>query len=278
MAWNQPTLWAIRGNMFSVHGKICQSSAINHHAKGLQLEPLLSFIGEKIMSNSNKITVSTSNIKMGNIPSFSTAPGADFGCRMADTSHCDPDKKYRTGGKPCYVPNFAKLRPSVQQSYLKNLSLVDTDLATVERQLSAWLVLQDPAKFRWHVSGDVYSAEYLDMMIRLAQRHKRIKFLCYTKAIRVIRGRVADLPDNLIVYVSAMTQAQVNFLQNDPELCTLPIAYATTDLPDQDNKPSNKARVPGFLNCAEQLIGHERITCRTCNICWSRKNVRFYPH
>ena len=108
------------------------------------------------MSNS-KITVSTRNKKMGHIASFSTAPGKDFGCRMADTSHCDPDKKYRTGGKPCYVPNFAKLRPSVQQSYLKNLSLVDQDLALVEKQLNAWLVLQDPAKFRWHVSGDIYN-------------------------------------------------------------------------------------------------------------------------
>ncbi len=223
-----------------------------------------------------KITVSTSNKKMGNIPSFSTAPGADYGCKAADTSGCDPSAKYRTHGTACYVPNFSRMRPSVQKSYLKNLSLVDTDLSMVEKQLSAWLTLQDPSKFRWHVSGDIYSSEYLSMMIRLANRFKRIRFLCYTKAIRLVRGRVAELPDNLIVYVSAMTAKHVEYLQADPELSVLPIAYATTDI--EDNKPSNKARVPGFLNCAEQVAGYKKITCRTCQICWSRKNVRFYPH
>jgi hypothetical protein len=47
MAWNQLTLSGTPSISALVRGRQFQYSATNYHAKGLQLEPLLSFIGEK---------------------------------------------------------------------------------------------------------------------------------------------------------------------------------------------------------------------------------------
>lgn len=60
--------------------------------------------------------------------------------------------------------------------------------------------------FRWHSSGDIPDADYLDMMVRVAEELPGTKFLCFTKKYELVNSRIEQhgkLPDNLNIVLSA---------------------------------------------------------------------------
>ncbi len=60
--------------------------------------------------------------------------------------------------------------------------------------------------FRFHVSGDIPDADYLDRMIRIARRNPHCEILCFTKKYALVNAALdADpiLPDNLHLILSA---------------------------------------------------------------------------
>ena len=70
---------------------------------------------------------------------------------------------------------------------------------------------------RWHDAGDFFSPEYLDMALKMAQKHPKVKFYAYTK---MAGAALAQKPNNFIINWSegANTSQEKQIKQNDPNL------------------------------------------------------------
>lgn len=70
---------------------------------------------------------------------------------------------------------------------------------------------------RWHDAGDFFSPEYLDMALKMAQKHPNTKFYAYTK---MAGAALAKKPDNFIINWSegAHTSQEKQVKAQDPNL------------------------------------------------------------
>ena len=70
---------------------------------------------------------------------------------------------------------------------------------------------------RWHDAGDFFSPEYLDLALKMAQKHPKVKFYAYTK---MAGAALAQKPNNFIINWSegANTTQEKQVKQNDPNL------------------------------------------------------------
>ena len=70
---------------------------------------------------------------------------------------------------------------------------------------------------RWHDAGDFFSPEYLDLALKMAQKHPKVKFYAYTK---MAGAALAQKPSNFIINWSegANTTQEKQVKQNDPSL------------------------------------------------------------
>jgi hypothetical protein len=119
--------------------------------------------------------------------------------------------------------------------------------------------------FRWFSSGDIVNQTFLNGMVRVAERCKQTKFLCFTKKYELINEylNVAELPKNLKIVLSAWDK---DFKVDNPH--NLPMTYI--NFKDQ----TRNADIPEF---AIPCVG----TCSKCKACWSLKkgqSVYFNQH
>jgi hypothetical protein len=70
---------------------------------------------------------------------------------------------------------------------------------------------------RWHDGGDFFSPEYLDLALKMAQRHPNVDFYAYTK---MAGAALAQKPDNFIINWSegAHTSQEKQIKAQDPNL------------------------------------------------------------
>lgn len=143
----------------------------------------------------------------GDIPSVSLPVGET----------CRPDapcfkKCYARRGRFCFQKNKAHL--------LNNLELWRCEPEIFEEEIlfSAFR----SRYFRWHSSGDIPDAQYLDMMVRIAQRLPKTQFLAFTKKYALVNEWLdvhGAFPANLTIVFSAWGDFQIE----NP--CDLPVAY-----------------------------------------------------
>lgn len=114
------------------------------------------------------VCISRSNIKMGNIPSVSLPPVVS----------CNP-KACKFCAKKCYARKISKLRPSVKQSYERNLKILLEEPKKYWREVNAQVALT--TYFRFHVAGDIYDIFYLMNMVEVARNNPHCQILCFTK-------------------------------------------------------------------------------------------------
>lgn len=130
---------------------------------------------------------------------------------------CRPDapcfkKCYARRGRFCFQKNKAHLQNNLELWYC------EPEIFEEEITLSAFR----SRYFRWHSSGDIPDVKYLDMMVRIAQRLPRTRFLAFTKKYELINSWITEhgkLPDNLTIVFSAWG----DFLPENPY--DLPVAY-----------------------------------------------------
>lgn len=136
------------------------------------------------------ISVSLGNRKVGLTPSISLPP-----------------VKTCPKGAPCYRKCYAarmiKYRKGVKDSYESNLEAYEFDSEKYFLAISKFA--RSFRFFRWHVSGDIPSCEYLAGMVRVACECTGTLFLCFTKQYDIVndfaeRNRI---PENLVVVFSA---------------------------------------------------------------------------
>lgn len=121
-------------------------------------------------------------------------------------------KCYARRGRFCFAKNKAHLQD--------NHSLWLTNPTAFERSVvcSAYF----SRYFRWHSSGDIPDAAYLEMMVRVACKLPDTSFLCFTKKYELVNEHIetyGKLPQNLTIVFSAWG----SFLPSNPH--NLPIAY-----------------------------------------------------
>ena len=127
-----------------------------------------------------KLSVSNANSKMGNVKSIS----------MPRVVTCAPDVPC---AKTCYVGHF-DWRRTVRDAYENNLNLWLTDPDSFEQQAIA--AAYGSFYFRWHVSGDIISQDYLAMMCRVARKLPHTHFLAFTKQYKIVNQYLAAKKKN----------------------------------------------------------------------------------
>ena len=130
------------------------------------------------------VKISKGNSKLGAIPSVSL-PSIKT-CR-----NCACQEK-------CYAQKLERLRPSVKHAYEHNLGVLLNDPTTYWREVEASVMMS--RFFRFHVSGDIPNAAYLENMVAVAGRNAHCEILCFTKRYEMVNEFIqknGELPSNL---------------------------------------------------------------------------------
>lgn len=130
------------------------------------------------------VKISSGNSKMGSVPSVSL-PSIKT-CRQCACS------------TKCYAQKLERLRPAVRNAYQHNLEVLMNEPETYWREVEASVMMS--RFFRFHVSGDIPTAEYLANMVAVAVRNSHCEILCFTKRYEMVNEFIeknGELPSNL---------------------------------------------------------------------------------
>lgn len=150
------------------------------------------------------VKISVGNSKLGKIMSVSLPAGVT--CR-----DCACQTK-------CYAKKLERLRPSVRNAYKNNLDVLTSDPETYWREVEASIMMS--RFFRFHVSGDIPNAEYLEKMIEISNRNKHCEILCFTKRFEFVNEFLENggvIPENLHMIFSGWKDLEMNNPYNLPE-------------------------------------------------------------
>jgi hypothetical protein len=190
------------------------------------------------------LCISKENSKIGKIANISLTPGKSCG-----NVPCM---------KECYAMKAFRMYPSVRNAWDGNLTLWQTSPEKFLFELEAFLRKYKGNLFRWHVAGDIPSADYFTMMVYIAAEFPRIKFLAFTKNYSVVNHYSGKIPENLKIILSAWPGYDM------PNTKNLPVAFyqdGTVETPENVKDCSGK--------------------CDECFICWEMVNgdsVQFIKH
>lgn len=156
-------------------------------------------------SDEYEVTFSDGNDKMGHIYSVSRAPL--YTCRHC--KQCSPD---------CYAIKLAKLRPGVLESYARNTAIAEKDPVKYWAAVNRTMRLQ--RFFRFHVAGDIKTADYFAEMVQACRNNPHCIALCFTKCYDIVNDwmdKHGDLPENLRVIFSHWDGLEMQNPYNLPE-------------------------------------------------------------
>lgn len=139
------------------------------------------------------VYISRGNTKMGYIPSFSTMPI----CTCAGDVPCRKD---------CYAVKLARIFKTVRKTWEANTEAVQAGrYDEIAADIIEYIQTRKTpvTAFRWNVSGDIYDADYLDMMIYVAHVLPQVTFMAFTKKYALVPLDRSELPDNLKIVLSA---------------------------------------------------------------------------
>lgn len=124
------------------------------------------------------IHISSGNSKMGAIPSISFPQVS-----------CRKDAPCR---KDCYANKAFRQYPGVRKAWNENWKLWNQNPDAFFGELDLWLENEQPAFFRFFVCGDVPNVDFAYRALFLANEHRSVKFLTFTKKPEVWRDAVVQ--------------------------------------------------------------------------------------
>lgn len=228
-----------------------------------------------------KLYISNGNSKTGNIPYFSTNPGAGF---MMITGEKSKHYGEFVGNMPgtcagvcdgcegcCYaVRDYKKNMTTAGKAWNSNTYLAMREPARLKAELLNWLEINEPRYFRIHESGEFFSYNYFLMWVEIAQNNPFTIFYTYTKHSEFIERyerETGPLPVNLVILVSIWHDTVKNY----------------TDAPEFIYDDGTEEYVKYIDHCpAVDANGHKTgITCRQCKKCMRAKKgdkIAVYAH
>lgn len=104
----------------------------------------------------------------------------------------------------CYCNKGNMAFKNVRNSHMKRYQLYKENPKGFFEMISAELKMVPYKYFRWHSSGDIVDEQYLDLMCKLARKHKETHFLCFTKKYELVNGYLNNhrKPSNLVICLS----------------------------------------------------------------------------
>lgn len=201
----------------------------------------------KVLDKGNvSLHISTSNSKLGCIPSFNLLPGLT--CSPESCKHCLREGCYAV--KNVFRCGYNVDKNSTLSAWTENTVLAFTDIDRLESELIDYLnSVQAVCKlFRIHSSGDFFSVEYATMWYRLAKRFPNIRFLAFSKQWDIVRKvKFYTLP-NFSLVLSGWTCIPI------PDDLRKHYRCAWCDDGIETRIPANAMLCPG--------------NCETCGMCW----------
>ena len=196
------------------------------------------------------VSISNGNRKMGAIPSVSLPP-------IVTCKNCS------TCAKKCYAAKLCRIYKSVREAYQNNLDILTADRDEYFQQVTA--AARMSRFFRFHVSGDIIDADYLDRMVKTARELKGTEFLAFTKNYEDVNKYFEShrKPRNLhLIFSLPFTGATINNPHNLPTAAVIM----------KGNEPDPNWKICGgnCSECACQGVG-----------CWQLKKgetIAFYEH
>ena len=199
------------------------------------------------------VKISTSNSKLGLIPSVSLQP--ILSCRK--DCPCASD---------CYATKGRYRFHNVKQSLAHNLQCYKDNPDKYFRDiLEALSGIISYRYFRWHAAGDIVDENYFEGMVLLAKQLPFTSFLAFTKKFEIVNSYIksgGQIPDNLHIVFSAWGD---DFKVVNPYL--FPVAYVRFKDRENNNIPFDAAECSG--------------DCTNCLQCWKIKkgeSVVFNKH
>lgn len=195
-----------------------------------------------------QIKISQGNSKMGKILSVS----------LPSVTSCREDAPCKL---VCYARKLEGLRPSVRQAYETNWKVLNENPEQYWKEINAVLTLT--RFFRFHVSGDIPSPEYLDNMVIAAGQNPHCNILCFTKRYEWVNDLVDNgglIPENLHIIFSVWKGFECNNKYNFPEAHVRFKKTTPTFRPDAKDCPGNCSECAvAFENCwnlqkGEQIV------------------------
>lgn len=105
----------------------------------------------------------------------------------------------------CYANKHHFAMASIKLSLERNLIAYKDNPEEYFRVIHNKLEMIPYKFFRWHSSGDIVDTQYLDLMFKLARKHKGTQFLCFTKKYGIVNEYLVNhkKPSNLVLVLSA---------------------------------------------------------------------------
>lgn len=190
---------------------------------------------------------------------------------------CDGCEKF------CYAIHGAQQHHNaVLPATIKNLVLYRKDPVRFEKELdkelSNWKVNGADKVFRWHASGEVENYEYLEMMMRIAEKHPEVHFYSYTKRFKMIEKYLdnhGDFPSNFVWNLSVWNNNLVEAGFNQEYLSKVQRFEWKDDI-DKDtyNKHLHCLSVQHTGKTSGKLgrLNHN-MNCKLCGLCWKGKHL-----
>ena len=93
---------------------------------------------------------------------------------------------------------------NTRNAHLKRYELYKANPIGFFDKISKELDMMPFKYFRWHASGDIVDPMYLELMCKLARKHKNTHFLCFTKKYELVNKYLEHhkIPSNLVVCLS----------------------------------------------------------------------------
>jgi len=184
-----------------------------------------------------KLSISKGNIKLGKIYNISLPPVKSCGKNLPCYATCYAQKAYR-------------MYPGVRKAWNKNFAVYKKDSSDYFKQIDDFLTEKKPTHFRWHVAGDFPDVDYYVRVLGIADKHKDVKFLAFTKRFDMLKQIHALPRENLSIVLSAWFNLRLDKgLRNQ-----YPVAW-------MDDKKNPDQRIPSTLR-------GEAIACPSnCQIC-----------
>lgn len=177
------------------------------------------------VDESNAVSISEGNVKMGKVPSFSVLPGVT--CPVGVPCLRD-----------CYARKMCRRRDSTATAYRNNLNAVkNCSGKKIAEIISAYIRRKNVKFFRFNVSGDFNLPGYWEIAVKVAKSCPETKFLAFTKCYE-LQKRVR--PENFTLVLSAWNEYNPG---KNPKCGVAYMNDGTSHIPDE--------AVPCTGKCAE---------------------------